>query len=97
MTKRGARRRGPVTVQAETLAGTCRWQGDERERHEVYVSGDIFVCRRCGFNWPRNPFKDEPEKNAAAVELGRLGGLKGGPARAEALSAERGAARWGKG
>lgn len=29
------------------------------------------------------------EKNAAAVELGRLGGLKGGPARALALSAGR--------
>jgi hypothetical protein len=29
------------------------------------------------------------EKNPAAVELGRLGGLKGGPARAEKLSPER--------
>lgn len=28
-------------------------------------------------------------KNPAAVELGRLGGRKGGPARARALSAER--------
>ncbi len=28
-------------------------------------------------------------KNAAAVELGRLGGLKGGKARAKALSAKR--------
>ena len=27
-----------------------------------------------------------PEKNPAAVALGRLGGLKGGPARAKALS-----------
>jgi hypothetical protein len=31
----------------------------------------------------------EPEKNQAAVTLGRLGGLKGGKARAEKLSAER--------
>jgi len=33
----------------------------------------------------------EPEtiKNAAAVELGRLGGLKGGRARADKLSPER--------
>jgi hypothetical protein len=30
-----------------------------------------------------------PEKNAAAVELGRLGGKKGGKARAEALSPEK--------
>lgn len=30
-----------------------------------------------------------PEKNPAAVALGRLGGLKGGKARASALSAKR--------
>jgi hypothetical protein len=43
------------------------------------------------------------EKNPAAVELGRLGGLKGGKARAEKLSARRRSqiarkaaqARWG--
>lgn len=45
-----------------------------------------------------------PEKNPAAVALGRLGGLKGGKARAEKLSAEKRKAiavkaaktRWGK-
>ena len=31
--------------------------------------------------------KLDPAKNQAAVELGRKGGLKGGPARAESLSA----------
>lgn len=30
-----------------------------------------------------------PEKNPAAVALGRLGGLKGGKARAESLSKEQ--------
>jgi hypothetical protein len=30
-----------------------------------------------------------PEKNPAAVALGRLGGLKGGPARAKKLSAAK--------
>jgi hypothetical protein len=30
-----------------------------------------------------------PEKNPAAVTLGRLGGLKGGPARAASLSAAK--------
>jgi hypothetical protein len=30
-----------------------------------------------------------PEKNPAAVALGRLGGLKGGPARAASLSAAK--------
>lgn len=29
------------------------------------------------------------EKNPAAVELGRLGGLKGGPARAKKLSSKK--------
>lgn len=47
---------------------------------------------------------EPPEKNPAAVALGRLGGLKGGPARAKSLSAKRRAeiakraaiTRWGK-
>ena len=33
--------------------------------------------------------KNKPQKNPAAVALGRLGGLKGGKKRAETLSAER--------
>ncbi len=45
-----------------------------------------------------------PEKNPAAVALGKLGGAKGGPARAKALSKKRRAeiakkaarARWGR-
>jgi hypothetical protein len=45
-----------------------------------------------------------PEKNQAAVELGRLGGKKGGPARAAKLTPEQrkeiakraAAKRWGK-
>lgn len=32
---------------------------------------------------------EQPEKNPAAVALGRLGGLKGGKARAESLTAAR--------
>jgi hypothetical protein len=35
------------------------------------------------------PVAREPEKNPAAVALGRLGGLKGGPARAKKLSKEQ--------
>jgi hypothetical protein len=46
----------------------------------------------------------EPQKNQAAVELGRLGGQKGGKARAEKLTPEQrkeiaqkaAKARWGK-
>lgn len=53
----------------------------------------------------QEPSKDKPEKNPAAVALGRLGGLKGGKARAKKLSAKRrkeiakkaAEARWKKG
>lgn len=38
-------------------------------------------------NAPAEPAK--PEKNKAAQELGRLGGLKGGKARKESLTADR--------
>lgn len=37
----------------------------------------------------KEPVKGVPQKNPAAVALGRLGGLKGGKARAEKLSAKR--------
>ena len=50
------------------------------------------------------PTDDEPEKNPAAVALGRLGGKKGGPARAAKLTPEErreiaqkaARARWGE-
>ena len=50
------------------------------------------------------PADDQPQKNPAAVALGRLGGLKGGKARAAKLSAKKrkeiakkaATARWGK-
>ena len=37
----------------------------------------------------RDPNPEPPEKDPAAVELGRRGGLKGGKARAAKLSPER--------
>ena len=36
---------------------------------------------------PKEP--EQPQKNQAAVELGRLGGMKGGRARADKLTAEQ--------
>lgn len=52
----------------------------------------------------RQPDAQPPTKNPAAVELGRLGGLKGGKARAAKLSAAKRSAiakkaaqaRWGR-
>lgn len=53
---------------------------------------------------PKTPIKPQadPTKNPAAVELGRLGGLKGGKARAKSLTSKKrsaiakkaAAARW---
>ena len=52
---------------------------------------------------PKKP-DDKPEKNPAAVALGRLGGIKGGaaraaklsPARRKAIAKKAAAKRWGK-
>ncbi|MBI5075666.1 MAG: hypothetical protein HZB62_10955 [Nitrospirae bacterium] len=38
---------------------------------------------------PTDVIECKPEKNPAAVALGRLGGLKGGKARAESLTAKK--------
>ena len=38
---------------------------------------------------PAEKVGEQPEKNPAAVALGRLGGLKGGKARAEKLTAKK--------
>jgi len=64
------------------------------------------VGSRLAFTFPvkYNVFVGITEKQKAARTLGRLGGLKGGPARAQALSPERrkeiarnaASARWGK-
>lgn len=59
-----------------------------------------------GEQWDGSPLPDKDAgKNPAAVALGKLGGAKGGKARAEALSPERRSAiakkaakaRWAKG
>ncbi|MGO9138352.1 MAG: hypothetical protein ACLP9S_18560 [Syntrophales bacterium] len=46
------------------------------------------VKESIGEDQPKNPIT-EKEKNPAAVALGRLGGLKGGKARAAKLSARK--------
>lgn len=45
-----------------------------------------FIVDRATGQAPTAPPQPEPQKNPAAVELGRLGGKKGGAARAKALS-----------
>jgi len=48
---------------------------------------DAIAAKTEGRAMPEAP--DAKPKNAAAVELGRLGGLKGGKARAEKLSQKK--------
>ena len=60
--------------------------------------------RIIGIATVEDPDGDEPKKDPAAVALGRRGGLKGGKARADSLTAEQrseiakkaAAKRWGK-
>lgn len=63
---------------------------------------DRIAARTEGRPEPEEP--KEPEKNPAAVELGRLGGKKGGPARSKKLTKKQqseiakkaSASRWSK-
>ena len=73
----------------------------KRPRDLNALAGSI-VGEATGEEKPEEP---KSEKNPAAVELGRRGGLKGGPARAAKLSAKKRSdiarkaarARWGEG
>ena len=49
----------------------------------------LIVDMSTGADLPTETAPAAPEKNAAAVALGRLGGLKGGKARADSLSATK--------
>ncbi|MEW5930104.1 MAG: hypothetical protein AB1941_21825 [Gemmatimonadota bacterium] len=55
----------------------------------VVAFGVIEQATRDDDDEPEAPPEPPPEKNPAAVALGRLGGRKGGKARAEALSPEQ--------
>ncbi len=78
----------------------------KKKDHDFSVTAYRVVQDAAGEE-PDAPKQEEPEltpeeRHAAAVALGRLGGKKGGPARAKKLSAERrreiakkaAAARW---
>jgi hypothetical protein len=67
----------------------CEWQGSMQEPADTPEIGvECPVCKaptertRIVRVWPRAP-------NPNAIALGRLGGLRGGPARAAKLSAQR--------
>jgi hypothetical protein len=54
---------------------------------DINALAAFIVDQATNENKPKEP--EQPEKNKAAQELGRLGGLKGGKARAEKLTPEQ--------
>ena len=60
----------------------------ERPRDTNILAAEI-VAEATGEGEPQPEPEADTGKNPAAVALGKLGGKKGGPARAKALSAER--------
>ncbi len=75
------------------------------KEHDFTTVAKRVVEQAIGEQWDGKPLQDKDAgKNPAAVALGKLGGAKGGKARAAALSSRRrsaiakkaAAARWGK-
>jgi hypothetical protein len=72
------------------------------DKDDVNVIAHRILREATGEAAPTKP--EEPTKNPAAVALGRLGGLKGGTARAKSLSKKKRSAiakkaakaRWGR-
>lgn len=58
---------------------------EKKKRPHMNVLASDIITEATG---EANP-KEKPQKNPAAQELGRLGGLKGGKARAEKLTAKQ--------
>jgi len=69
----------------------CNWQGEVEEPEDTDEIGT--PCAECRAPSERVEILSRrttfAERNPHAAALGRLGGLKGGPARASVLSAER--------
>lgn len=61
----------------------------KKDHQELAHSVLDAVVPDAGVEKAKKPDESEKEKNPAAVALGRLGGLKGGKARAEKLSAKQ--------
>lgn len=63
-------------------------RSSKKTTRDTNILASQIVSKATGTNIPKSNNK-QPEKNPFAVELGRLGGLKGGKARANKLSPER--------
>lgn len=63
-------------------------RGNGPKEHDANVTAFNIVQQATG-QAEKEEIPEPPKKNPAAVTLGRLGGLKGGKARAEALSPKK--------
>ena len=94
-----------VMMEVRRRCLVCDWEEDRREPEGTDEIGPS--CGRCGAPTERIAVvarhRLDATRNPHAAALGRLGGLKGGPARAARLSARRrreiaraaARARWG--
>ncbi|HSL23954.1 MAG TPA: hypothetical protein VK886_20640 [Vicinamibacterales bacterium] len=89
-----ARSRRPVpvvTLDVLRKCLACEWEERRREPEPTDAIGPS--CGRCGAPSERVAILgrevEMPGRNPHAAALGRLGGLKGGPARAAALTPRR--------
>jgi hypothetical protein len=69
-------------------SGVATWRMPKRSSKKKDINETAFSIVQQATGQPE-PAQAQPEKNPAAVSLGRLGGLKGGKARAKNLSAEQ--------
>lgn len=80
-----------VMLEVRRRCLVCDWEEDRREPPDTDEIGPL--CSRCGAPTERLTVlarhRVSVQKNPHAAALGRLGGLKGGPARAARLSGRR--------
>lgn len=60
-----------------------------KKSDDINIIAKIIVDETTKESTEKIPSEEKPKKNPAAVALGRLGGLKGGKARAKKLSAKK--------
>jgi hypothetical protein len=89
MTRMDRRAKPDQTLEAERKCLVCDWTGKLEEQADTPEIG--VPCPECHAPTERLAVLREarPPANPHAAALGHLGGLKGGPARAAALTAKR--------
>lgn len=79
------RSRRDMNKTAFSLPQQATQEGDSNATHGPVIAPNVLMVTRK----THSPSAPPPNKNPAAVALGRLGGLKGGVARAKSISDDR--------